>query len=310
MVPKIMNGADAVCVVDWGSSRGRASFIANGEIFESVEWEEGILHGTQVDKRTYLESQLAEKLDKNDVSTVLGFGMVGSRSGITETPYLPCPVSLEEWIAGATLAGQIGHSDFFIFPGVSTSQSPENLSGVMRGEEAEVFSVTGLSDWSVAVLPGTHSKWVWLEEGKIENFETYPTGEVFQQWKTSGSLSPLMNPQDEFSNYGFGWGMELAEKSHDPMAALFSLRSSCLLGEIAPEDLLGAVSGLLIRLEVRSGLASSGRHQSFALVASGVHAGLYSQAFAAEGISLSSFVPNHVALAENWQNLGPLRSRH
>lgn len=299
-----------MCVVDWGSSRGRASFIANGEILEIVDWDEGILHGTEKDKRTYLESQIAEKLSKNNVSTVLGFGMVGSRSGITETRYLPCPVSRGEWVAGATPAGQIGPADLLIFPGVSTSRSPRDLSSVMRGEEAEVFSVIGLSGSSVAILPGTHCKWIWVEDGKIENFETYPTGEVFQQWKTSASLSPFLNPDDEISDHGFRRGMDLAEKSHDPMAALFSLRSMCLLGEIAPRDILGAISGLLIRSEVRSGLGSSDRHQDFALLATGMHADLYSQALAAEGISFNLFVPNHVALAETWQNLGPLRSAH
>ncbi len=305
-----MNGEGAVCVVDWGSSRGRASVIADGQIVESVEWDEGILQGTQRDKRTYLESQIAEKLYETGVSTVLGVGMLGSRSGITETRYLPCPVSLEEWVAGATPAGQIGPADFFIFPGVSTSQSPGNLSSVMRGEEAEVFSVAGLSGSLVAVLPGTHSKWVWLNDGKIENFETYPTGEVFQQWKTSGSLSPLMTSGDHISADGFRWGMNLAEKSHDPMAALFSLRSSCLLSEIPSEDIVGAISGLLIRSEVRSGLASTGRHQHVALIATGTQADLYGQALAVEGITFNLFVPNHVALAETWQNLGPIRSTH
>ena len=308
MAKKIVSSAGAVCVVDWGSSRGRASFVDDGKIVDSVEWEEGILHGALTDKRSYLELQIAGKLQKYDVSTVLGFGMIGSRSGLAETPYLPCPVSSQEWVAGAISAGQIGPADLFIFSGVSTSQSPGNLSSVMRGEEAEVFSVADLSGSSIAILPGTHSKWVTLEEGRIQNFETYPTGEVFQHWKTSGSLSPLIGLHDEISTYGFTWGMNLAEKSDDPMAALFSIRSSCLLGEITTEEVVGAISGLLIRSEVRSGLASTGREEDFALIGSGIYTDLYVQAFAAEGIAIKHFAPSHIALVNTWQTRVPLRS--
>ena len=81
MAKKIVSSAGAVCVVDWGSSRGRASFIDDGKIVDSVEWEEGILHGALTDKRSYLDLQIAGKLQKYDVPTVLGFGMIGSRSG-------------------------------------------------------------------------------------------------------------------------------------------------------------------------------------------------------------------------------------
>lgn len=145
-------------------------------------------------------------------------------------------------------------------------------------------------------------------KGRIQNFETYPTGEVFQHWKTSGSLSPLIGLHDEISTDGFTWGMNLAEKSDDPMAALFSIRSSCLLGEITTKEVVGAISGLLIRSEVRSGLASTGREQDFALIGSGIHTDLYAQAFAAEGISIQHFAPSPIALVKTWQTRVPLRS--
>lgn len=304
-----MSQKETICVVDWGSSRGRASFVSNGRIVDSVEWGEGILHGTMGDKRQYLESQIAEKLEKNEVSIVLALGMAGSRTGIAESPYLSCPVNVTGWVRGAVSAGKIGLANLVVFPGISTMRSPGNLPGVMRGEEAELFSLGGISGTCVAVLPGTHSKWVWLQENEIQNFETYPTGEVFQHWITSRSVASLVQSPSKFSMDGFRWGMNLANQSSDLLATLFSLRSSCLLGKIGSEKLSGAISGALIRSEVRSGLALSDRTQKFILVASGLLADLYAEAFAREEVALEFFAPDHAVLVDSWLNLGPVRNR-
>jgi 2-dehydro-3-deoxygalactonokinase len=55
---------------------------------------------------------------------------------------------------------------------------------VMRGEETQVF---GAIDRQVSLargrhtllLPGTHSKWVQITEGRIATVQTYVTGELF-----------------------------------------------------------------------------------------------------------------------------------
>jgi len=51
---------------------------------------------------------------------------------------------------------------------------------VMRGEETQLRGAVGLgvcNGW--VVLPGTHSKWVLLREGRVEQLPTYLTGELF-----------------------------------------------------------------------------------------------------------------------------------
>lgn len=303
-----MSHEETVCVVDWGSSRGRASFVDDGRIVDTADWTEGILFGNDGDKRRFLERQIAERLEEHQASTVLAIGMTGSRTGILETGYLPCPVNLIDWVRSAVPAGRIGLADLLIFPGVKTMRSPGNLSGVMRGEEAELFSVRGISDSCVAILPGTHSKWVWSQGNEILNFETYPTGEVFRQWKTSGSVASLIQTPGDFSMDGFRRGMDFANRSSDFLSTLFSLRSSCLLGEISPQHLIGAISGLLIRTEVRSGLALSDRTQNFILIASGLLAELYTEALTQEGVSLESHAPDHAVLVDRWLSLGSVRN--
>ena len=41
-------------------------------------------------------------------------------------------------------------------------------------------------------LPGTHSKWVEVEKGRIERFSTYMTGEVYAVLKQHSILGRMM----------------------------------------------------------------------------------------------------------------------
>ena len=68
---------------------------------------------------------------------------------------------------------------------MSDPQSPIDELGVaevMRGEEAQVVGVPALlRDGGLACLPGTHSKWVRVEGGRITGFTTHMTGEMFRE---------------------------------------------------------------------------------------------------------------------------------
>ena len=66
-----------------------------------------------------------------------------------------------------------------LVPGLSAADEA-GVAEVMRGEETQVFGVLDAMGGSgLACLPGTHSKWVRVEGGRITGFTTHMTGEAF-----------------------------------------------------------------------------------------------------------------------------------
>ena len=123
---------------------------------------------------------------------VLMCGMIGSRQGWAEAPYCRLPAGLAE-LAGSLHAMPGGRQRIAIVAGVA-SLPADAAPDVMRGEETQVLGALAamrLSD-GLFVLPGTHSKWVTVVDGRITAFKTYMTGEVFAAMKDHTILGRLM----------------------------------------------------------------------------------------------------------------------
>jgi len=68
---------------------------------------------------------------------------------------------------------------------------------MMRGEETEAIGLmadaglSSLGQRSLLILPGTHSKHIWIEDQRIVNFRTFMTGELFDVlgWRCSACRS-------------------------------------------------------------------------------------------------------------------------
>src|SRR5262249_38601863 len=108
---------------------------------------------------------------------VLLSGMIGSRQGWKETPYLPCPAGAEG-IASGLVDIEFDWGQVKLVPGLSATDET-GVAEVMRGEETQVLGVlTAMGGSGLACLPGTHSKWVRVEDGRITGFTTHMTGEA------------------------------------------------------------------------------------------------------------------------------------
>jgi 2-dehydro-3-deoxygalactonokinase len=136
----------------------------------------------------------------------------------------------------------------------------------MRGEETQIFGAmarsAALASGSVAVLPGTHSKWVSVAGGRVERFTTYITGEMFGVLSQHSILGRLAGASADDSAPGeaFLRGVRHARDVAAGLASLvFSARSAVLVGDLQAEDSLEYLSGVLIGDEIRAGLASGDR---------------------------------------------------
>ena len=247
----------ALIGVDWGTTSMRLwGFSPAGEIIARKRSESGIL---KVADGRFLETleAVAGDLLAPEVPILMS-GMIGSRQGWVEAPYVFCPADV------ATLADQLqpvpGASGARIVPGVAVREAGGRRD-VMRGEETQILGAGLGRGRQLVVLPGTHCKWVLIEDGKIRDFVTFMTGEMYGALRRHTILARLMPETDAgldeaAAQRSFVAGLSTSlDGEARLMQSLFSIRARGLFDELAPEVAPAFLSGLLIGAEIGEGLA-------------------------------------------------------
>lgn len=291
----------ALIGVDWGTSAFRAMRLdVAGGVLDRRSGQRGILTVTDGDFGAVLASQIGDWLSAHPVPVLMS-GMIGSRQGWLEAPYLTCPAGLRDLASGLVQAPFEG-ADVRIVPGVAGATG--TMRDVMRGEETQVFGALarlGAQDGRF-LLPGTHSKWVLAQAGRIVGFSTYMTGEIYAACRSHTILGRLM-ADGEASGSAFASGVREGARTGGPGALLnrlFGVRTAGLFGEIAGADLPDYMSGLLIGAEIAdAGLEDFGPVQ---IIASNALAERYRTAaeelgMTAEIAPADSIVDGYLAIA-------------
>jgi len=184
-------------------------------------------------------------------------GMVGSTIGWIEAPYLACPARPEDI---ATACAPLRDGRIRIIPGLSC-RNRFDAPDFMRGEETQILGAMELQPAlregrRLLCLPGTHTKWVLLEDGAVIEFLTAPTGELFTLLREGSVLVRERGGAPDARAPAFKLG--LAEVDRFPQAQLlhrlFECRSRGLAGELVPQDVASFLSGLLIASDIAGGL--------------------------------------------------------
>ena len=247
-----MKPSQAVIAVDWGTSSFRAALLSDkGEVLDELSTPRGILGFQHYEFVPYLVAT-CERFSKAGGGMYLLCGMIGSKNGLLEVPYCPCPATASD-IAAALGWVDTGDADLniAIVPGVRSG-----FDDVMRGEETQVFgaaAVLGVQD-ATMVLPGTHSKWVRLEAGAITKFNTFMTGEFYALLAQHSILAKsLPEPTDKpaaLDQSVFLQGIDRAQTSSTSGQGLlgnaFSTRVKSLFNELQPAQAASYLSGLVI----------------------------------------------------------------
>jgi len=238
--------------VDWGSTSFRAyCYAEDGNVFQTIEHRSGILNVENGAFEHTLFSHLGAHVQAGD--RLLFSGMITSRNGWIETPYAEVPVGTENYLLLATRK-EIRGVELLFMPGIS-QKSPAN---VIRGEELQIFGVCEPDEHALVVLPGTHSKWVEVENGRITNFQTVMTGEVFDllmKQSLIGMVADDAHHQEDAFRQGLEIGSDQRPGAGSTLAKIFSARSKVLLHQHEPKDVSSYLSGILIGSEIGSGLA-------------------------------------------------------
>ena len=184
-------------------------------------------------------------------------GMVGSTIGWLEVPYLPCPAELYELAENPARVRE----RVFIVSGMRCS-NPLGAPDVMRGEETQLLGArhldASLEDGARLVcMPGTHTKWVSLHQGMVQEFLTAPTGELFALLCEHSVLvrdkaTPMAHVPADFER-------GLAESARHPevnlLHRLFQSRSLRIDQQLSAEGAASWMSGLLIGSDVAGALS-------------------------------------------------------
>lgn len=258
-------GIGAGIGVDWGTTGFRAYRLgADGTPLEIRNAEAGILAIDDGDFEGALESLIGDWLDADAAVPVVLSGMIGSRNGWREVPYLPCPASLSD-LATALLEVPLERGrSVWIAPGVSCRDAG-SVPDVMRGEEVQILgavsgAVSGaLSDMGgdmgtgeeLFCLPGTHSKWVRVRDRRIVGFATFMTGELFDVLRRHSILGRGIE-HAAWSDEAFLAGIDRSGDEAGLLHHAFGVRASGLFGELPPERAGAFLSGLLIGTEIRA----------------------------------------------------------
>lgn len=248
--------AAALIGLDWGTSSLRAYRIdAAGSVLERKSAPAGIMQIEGDDFEGALEREVGAWLDATPDVPVLASGMIASRQGWVEAPYVACPAGIGELADALLRHGTPRGRRIHFVPGLSFL-AEDGVPDVIRGEETQILGEVGQDeDTRLLVLPGTHSKWAIAAGGRIEWFATFMTGELFAVLKQHSILGRLMQ-DDRDDAAAFAQGVSYAgEAGSGLLKRLFSARTLGLFDRLPAGGIAAYLSGLLIGTEIEEALA-------------------------------------------------------
>ncbi|MEM8527703.1 MAG: 2-dehydro-3-deoxygalactonokinase [Bacteroidota bacterium] len=254
---------------DWGTSSFRLKLVnlVTKEVLGKVEHAQGIKatfeawkNAGEKDRFAFYQAILQEAINKLATQTNLNLqnlplvlsGMASSSIGMKELPYAEIPIDL---IVKYLKIERIPSSDSF-FHTIFLVSGIQKEGDVMRGEEIQAIGWAQNRNLLKAnytlILPGTHSKHLHLEAGRLVDFKTYMTGELFE---IIAHHSILQNSVDRSSKWTNGTKAAFIQGVLDSQQGnlsnlLFSIRAKDLQESWSRGEASFYLSGLLIGNEV------------------------------------------------------------
>ena len=271
-----MGWPEKFIAVDWGTTNRRAYLLdSDGRCLDEMEDDCGVLSVPR-GKFPHAVEQVRQRL--GDLPLLLA-GMAGSTRGWMDAPYLPCPVGIGELVSALVWAEPERAA---IVPGVG--YLGDERADIMRGEEVQILGAVdvGLIPQNCTVChPGTHNKWVEVRDGRIAQFRTVMTGELFNLLRNGSILSDHLQGSVEAGD-AFLAGVRRGLAGLVLSSEIFSVRAMALLGRLAEDDAAPFASGILIGADVGSAVADLAEGEVFVMGSPGLTA-LYASALSEAG---------------------------
>jgi 2-dehydro-3-deoxygalactonokinase len=246
-------GIDNIVGINWGSSSFRAYLIgADGTALDEFVAPAGVV-ALDRDGMSSMMRELAVRWPRR--GPVYASGMIGSNVGWIEVPYAQAPAGCADLVAAA-VPTRIGEVALRIVPGIACRRSFDGEPDILRGEEIELLgflSLRGSDGW--VALPGTHTKWARVEDGRIVDFFTSMSGEMFDRLTTKGLLASIVAGEAAdgaqfLRGVGAGFARRLSLGT-----LLFGARAQVVHGTLAKSDAASYLRGVLIGSEIADALS-------------------------------------------------------
>lgn len=277
---------DDIVGINWGSTNFRAYRLAvDGRLVDEFTRAAGVA-GLG---KTGMAELLAELMERwPPACAVYASGMIGSNIGWCEVPYVVAPAGVIDVAKGASRAA-IGTLEVSIAPGICCNREFDDGPDILRGEEIELFGFASLNPgWSgLAALPGTHTKWVRFDGGRITDFFTSMSGEMFDRLTAAGLLASIVEGEAR-DCAAFHEGVRVGYDRRLGLGTLlFGARARVMRGRLSRADAASYLRGLLIGSEIADARAI---HPELAkvcvpLIGSAPVCRLYASALSALGVA-------------------------
>ena len=296
--------ADASFIAgDWGTSHLRL-FLCDGD-GQVLERADAVGAADAAGRfASVFDSLVAPWLQRHGPLPAVLSGMVGSSIGWVTAPYVPCPSGPEQ-IAAACVALRGG--SIRVVPGMSC-RNRLGAPDFMRGEETQILGALNIDPalrrtQHLLCLPGTHTKWVTLQDGVIVEFLTATTGELFALLRDHSVLVGRDGQADAVSGDA-AFERALARFGEYPQAQLlhrlFECRARRLSGELTSQAATAYLSGLLIASDIGGALrllAPSGDARHVHLIGDPQLTRLYALGLTAQHCTTTTLEGSSAALA-------------
>ncbi|HUS37648.1 MAG TPA: 2-dehydro-3-deoxygalactonokinase [Verrucomicrobiae bacterium] len=183
-------------------------------------------------------------------------GMASSTIGWKELPYARVPFTLD---ARGLVVEELrweapdGLGPTYIVSGVASQ------SDMMRGEECQAIGIMAQPEFErfrercLLILPGTHSKHISIQYGRVNGFQTFMTGELFDVLTNHSVLKATTDRAASIPVYAAEFKAGIACGREDGLAAsLFRIRTRVVLERADPAGNTAYLSGILVGAELQN----------------------------------------------------------
>ncbi|MDL2271501.1 2-dehydro-3-deoxygalactonokinase [Desulfovibrio sp. OttesenSCG-928-I05] len=241
---------DNMIFIDWGTSKAAAFLVnAEGTVLDSRHSPKGIKFVPEGGYPDAYAELTAGWLDSSRFTLMAG--MVGSANGWEEAPYIALPANPAS-IADRLYAMRSMPGVYMV--GGLSYESPEGLYDVIRGEEVQILGLAAENPGAkfLICMPGTHSKWLTMENERIDAFTTVMSGDIYAAATSATIIAMMVGDDQEFSEEAFLRGVRTAQGPGGVMSHLFRARTFFLFGKLAKQHIKAFVSGVIIGSELAS----------------------------------------------------------
>lgn len=247
----LLNNDIDFLIVDWGTTNFRAFAIdEENNVQAQIELSMGLKQVSDGEFAKCLEQALEPWISGYQELPIYMAGMVGSSNGWVDVPYVSTPASVSK-LANKTYRFTLPWgATAYIVPGISHKTDDDEFD-VMRGEEVQIFGLINKVNTGSfsAVLPGTHSKHVIVQNDELVLFDSYMTGELFSVIRDHTIIGRDI-PQQRQSHSAFVKGV-LSGQNGGATSQIFKARTGKIFTQIEENEVEDFLSGILIGSELK-----------------------------------------------------------